>query len=101
MDKFEPIGEVRLSQLSGDEHDEFLDNWKFECDMVMGTRTGTGTNVLFQLGPQIHYFSFSVAIIGKHAHEVRCKSRAQGVCQLLRLNQALMTEKRCGPEPSF
>jgi hypothetical protein len=73
FEAFEDPSQEKLSQLSDAERDKYLDEWKFECDTVLGTRTrGQMTAYgLTQLGSQFRHFAFSVAIIGKHARLIR------------------------------
>lgn len=73
FEAFEDPSQEKLSQLSDAECDKYLNEWKFECDTVLGTRTRGQMTVytLTQLGSQFCHFAFSVAIIGKHARLIR------------------------------
>jgi hypothetical protein len=73
FEAFEDPPHEMFAELSGDERDRFLDEWQFECDTVLGTRTRgqMAAYALTQLGSQFRHFSFSVAIIGKHARLIR------------------------------
>ncbi|OAX33111.1 hypothetical protein K503DRAFT_749154, partial [Rhizopogon vinicolor AM-OR11-026] len=69
FEAFEDPPQEKLSELSDDKREKILDEWKFEYDTVLGTRTrGQITaHALTQLGSQLCHFVLSVAIIGKNA----------------------------------
>ncbi|OJA12719.1 hypothetical protein AZE42_02886 [Rhizopogon vesiculosus] len=79
----------KLSELSDDEREKFLDEWKFECDTVLGTRArGQMTaHALTQLGSQFCHFAFSVAIIGKHARLISWDRGGAVVTERLNYNE--------------